>query len=238
MELPWAARNGQGLAHDADFLLDQEAADGGQILSHAGGGRMGSVGGAEGVVDEDIRQGCQIGAELLIVLGLALDVAGVLQQHDFAVTQGGGQGAGILAGHVLGHLDLLAEQLAQALCDDLQAQLGLPLALGLAHVGAEDDLRAVVDEILDGGQGGDDALIAGDLAVLEGNVKVAAAEHALAGYVDVTNGFFVVVHKCSSCFRMRQCRVWTVWFIYMQRLPSCPRPTNGGRKAGAALHKR
>ena len=78
---------------------------------------------------------------------------------------------------------------------DLQAQLGLPLALGLAHVGAEDDLRAMVDEVLDGGQGGDDALVAGDLAVLQGDVEVAAAQHALAGHIDIADGFLVVIHK-------------------------------------------
>ena len=154
----------------------------------------------EGVVDENVRQRGQIGAELLIVLGLALDVAGVLKQHDFAVTQAGGQSAGILTGHVLGHLDFLTKKLAQALSNNFQAQLGLPLPLGLAHMGAENHLCAIVDEILDGGKGGNDALVAGNLTVLKGNVKVATAEHALAGHVDVTNGFLVVVHKCSSCF--------------------------------------
>ena len=102
------------------------------------------MGGAEGVVDEDISQIGQGLAELGVVLGLALDEAGVLQQHHVAVLELGGQALGVLAGHVLGHPDLHAQQLAEAVGHDLQAQLRLELALGLAHVGAENDLRAVL----------------------------------------------------------------------------------------------
>ena len=83
---------------------------------------------------------------------------------------------------------------------DLQAQLGLPFALGLAHVGAEDDLGVVVNQILDGGHGGDDPLVGGDDAVLGGNIEVAAAQDPLAGYVDVLDGLFIVVHDNSSIF--------------------------------------
>ena len=185
---------GQSLAHDADFLLDEVAADGGQIVGHTGGGGVGAVGGAEGVVDKDIGQGGQLLAQLGIVLGLALFKAGVLQEHDLAVLQGGSLGLGVLTGHILGHDDGLTQQLAQAVSHDLQAQLGLVLALGLAHVGAEDDLGAVVDEILDGGQRGHDTLVAGDDAALDGHIEVAAAEYPLAFYINVFHRFLVVVH--------------------------------------------
>ena len=51
----------------------------------------------------------------------------------------GGLGLGVLTGDIGSHDDFLAQQLADALGDDLQAQLRLPLALGLAHVRAQDD---------------------------------------------------------------------------------------------------
>ena len=191
---------GQGLAHDGNFLLNEEAADGGQIIGHTGGGRMGAVGSAESVVDEHVRQRGQSLAQLGIVLGLALLKPGVLQQHHVAVLQRGGLGLGVLACHIGGHDDFLAQQLADALRHDLQAQLGLPFALGLAHVGAEDDLCVVVNQILDGGHGGDNPLVGGDDAVLGGNIEVAAAQDPLAGYVDVLDGLFIVVHDNSSIF--------------------------------------
>ena len=191
-------RIGQSLAHDGNFLLHQVAADGGQVIRHTGGGGVGTVGRTERVVDENIRQGSQLLAQLRVVLGLALLKAGVLQQHDLALLQGSGLGLGILACHVGGHDDLLAQQLAQPGGNHLQAQLRLPLALGLAHVGAQDDLGVMCDQIPDGGQRSHDPLVRGDNTVLGGNVEIAAAQHALTGYVNVLNGLLIVVHGTSS----------------------------------------
>ncbi len=156
------------------------------------------MGGAEGVVDEDIGQLSQLLAELGVVLGLALFKAGVFEQHDLAILELVSQTVRVLACNVLRHADLDAEQLAQTVGDDLQAQLGLKLALRLAHVGAQDDAGAVLAQIIDRRQSGDDALIRGDFAFLGGNVEVAAAEHPLAADIDVFNGFLVVVHRSSS----------------------------------------
>ena len=69
---------------------------------------------------------------------------------------------------------------------------------GLAHVGAGDDGGAVVQQVLDGGQGGADALVIGDdaAAVLgHGHVEVAAQQDLLAGNVHIADGLFVVVHS-------------------------------------------
>ena len=156
---------------------------------------MGAVRRAECIVHKDVRQRSQLLGQLGIVLRLALHEADVLQQHHIAVLQGSGLGLGILTDDVLGHHDGLAEQLAQAVRNDLQGQLGLPLALRLAHMGAEDDAGAVVDKVLNGRHGSDDALVARDLAFLGGDVEVTAAKHALALDIDVFNGFLVVVHN-------------------------------------------
>ena len=154
--------------------------------------------GAEGIVHEDVGHGGELLGKLGVVLRLALFKAGVLKQHHFAVLQGRGEGLCARPDDVLRHLDRLAQQLRQALCDDLEAQLRLDLALRLAHVGAEDDLRPVLDEIFDRRQRSDDTLVAGDDAALGGHVEVAAAKHALALYVDVFYRFFVVIHTGSS----------------------------------------
>src|SRR5699024_5514842 len=106
---------GQSAAHDLQLLLDQEAADGGEVGGHAGGGGVGPVDGAEGVGDIDLRQGGHGLGQLRVVLGLALFKPGVLQQQDLAGLEGGGLGLGVGAHHVGGHDDVLAQQLAQAL---------------------------------------------------------------------------------------------------------------------------
>ena len=183
------------------LCLNQVAADGRQVVSHAGGGGVSAVCGAEGIVDKNVSQAGKSLAQLGIVLGLALDEPGVLQQHDLALFQGGGLGVGIRACDIGGHDDLLAQQLRKAVRHDLQAQLFLPLALGLAHVGAEDDLCAVLHQITDGGKSGDDPLVGSDLAVLGGDVEVAAAQNPLAGYINILNRLFVVVHDNTSIYR-------------------------------------
>ena len=160
--------------------------------------------GAEGVVYENVGQRSELFGELGIILGLALFKAGVLQQHDLAVLQRRGKRLCAFTHDVLCHLDGLAEQLGKTVRDDLEGERGLGAVLGLSHVGAENDTRAVLDEILDGRQSGHDALVAGDDAALGGDVEIAAAEHTLAANVDVFYGFLVVIHDVppddTECF--------------------------------------
>ena len=160
--------------------------------------------GAEGVGHIHLSHGSHGLGQLGIVLGLTLLKAGVLQQHDLAGLQSSGLGLGVGAHHVVSHDNILAQQLAQALGHRLQAQLRLHLALGLAHVRAGNDGGVLVQQILDGGQSGTDALVVGDdaAAVLgHGHVKVAAQQNLLTGYVDVLHGLLVVIHKKVSSLR-------------------------------------
>ena len=184
--------------------------------------------GAEGVGDVDVGQTGQLFGKLGVVLGLALIEAGVLEQHDLAGLQGGGLGLDVGVHHVdvAGQSHRLAQQFAQALGHGLHAEglqgllplllgegggilalLGLLLdpllevRLGLAQVGAGDDGRAVVQQVLDGGQGGPDALVVSDgaAAVLGlGHVEVAPQEDFLAADVDVLDCLLVVIHSESS----------------------------------------
>src|SRR5699024_7333994 len=164
----------QSLAHDGNFLLHQVAGNGRQVVSHAGGGGVGTVSGAESVVYKDVSHGSQFLGQLGIVLGLALHVADILQEHHVAVLEGCSLGLGVLANHVGSHDDFLAQKLGNPLSHNLQAQLRLPLALGLAHVGAENNLSALVYQVLDGGHSSHNTLVRGDFAILGGDIEVAA----------------------------------------------------------------
>ena len=190
----------QGLAHDAQLLVDQQAGVSGQVSGHAGGGGVGTVHGAEGVGDEDVGHVSQGLGKVGAVLLLADIEAEVLKKHDLAGLQSGGLGLGVLTDDVGSKDHFLTQQLAKALGNGGQGQLGLPLALGLAQVGAGDHGSAVFQQVLDGGDGGNDPLVAGDLTglfVLR-NVKVAAEKHLLALDVNIINSLLVVVHDISS----------------------------------------
>ena len=176
---------------------------------------------AEGVGHVDLRHGGHGLGKLRVVFGLAFFKAGVFQQQNLAGLQGGGFGLGVLAHHVGGHRDGLAQQLAQALGHGSQAQLRqglLPLllgegsgvlalfgllldpfvkaGLGLAQVRAGDNGGALLQQVLNGGQGGHDALVAGDRAglLVLGDVEIAAQQHLFAGHLYVFDGLLVVIH--------------------------------------------
>ena len=192
---------GKGAADEVQLLLDQEAGDGGQVIGHAGGGGVGPVHGAEGVGHVDLRHvghGFRQGG---VVLGLALFKTGVLQQQDLAGLERSGLGLGVGTHHILRHDHGLVQQLAQAGGHGLEAQGRVGTVLGLAQVGAGDDGGILVQQVLDRGQSGPDALVVGDdtAAVLgQGNVEVTAKQDFFTGHVHVPDGFFVVVHGDSS----------------------------------------
>jgi len=184
------------------------------------------VDGAEGVRHVHAalpRQAGHFLGQLGIVLGLPLLKAGVLQQQHLAGLEGRRLGLGVGAHHIGGHDDLPAQQLAQAGGHRLQGQLRqgfAPLLLGegsgvlallglffhpfveaglrLAHMGAGDHRRPLVQQVLDGGQGGPDTLVVRDdaAAVLgHGHVEVTAQQDLPARYLHVLHSFLVVVHS-------------------------------------------
>ena len=88
----------------------------------------------------------------------------------------------------------IRQQLLKALCDRREGELCLRTVLRLAQMGAEDELTAVSDDLLDSGESCGDTVVVGDHAVLERDVEVTAAEYLFAGEVDVINGVLVEFH--------------------------------------------
>lgn len=201
-----AAENGHeralGIVHRAaesgQLLLHEEAAVRGQIVRNAGGGGVSAVHRAERVGNVHIRHGSELLGELGIVLLLAGIKAGVLKQQDLARLERGGLRLGVGADGILGELDRLAEQLGKADGNALERQVGLGVGVlfGLAEVGADDQRGAVVQQVLDRGQSGADALVVGDLVgrLVQRHIEVHAQQHFLAGKAHVADALLFVIH--------------------------------------------
>ena len=103
---------------------------------------------------------------------------------------------GLVADDIGGELNLFAHQLGQPFGHRGESAFLFGfLILRPAQVGAEDDGRAVIGQIPDGGNGFTDTLVVGDDAVGQRHVEVAAHQHFFAADVDVFNGLFIeVVH--------------------------------------------
>jgi len=199
-ELDYFAQALECLGKVVELLLHEEA---GRLLREgdADHGRVGAVGGAESIIDKDVAERGEalaelfnlglVGLDLVAVLvdtfALLLDVeAEVLEENNTAVVGLVNKLLDLGADRVGGEGDALAEELLELGNDGLQRVLGVDLAVGASEVGHEDDgLCAMVDGVLDGGDGTDDALGVGDLVTVEGDVEVDANEDALALEVDV-----------------------------------------------------
>ena len=140
---------------------------------------------AEGVVHISISQRSQLLAELGHVLGLFLAETGVLQQNDIAVVHSSHSSLCVLAHNVVivSKHNGLAQLCAQSHSNGCQAELCLGAILGFAQVAAQDDLCAIVDQLLDGGQSRVDAVLVGDDTIFHRNVEIAADKHFLAAVI-------------------------------------------------------
>lgn len=100
--------------------------------------------------------------------------AQVLKEHNGTIVSLVDDGLNLGADAVRSKGDLLAEELLELRNDRLQRVLFVDGAIGTAEVGHQDDgLGAIVEGVLNGGDGADNALVVGDFLVLvEGNVEV------------------------------------------------------------------
>ena len=139
----------------------------------------------EAVGDERVAELGELRGECLalglVLAGLPRVEPEVLEQGDVAVFQAGDRLARAAADGVPGEGHRLAEQLAEPLGDRREAVLRVRCALRAAEVGDDDDLRALVDQGVQGGNRRSHAAIVRDLAVLQGTFRSQRTMTALAG---------------------------------------------------------
>ena len=139
------------------------------------------MGGAEGVVDEEVRRGGELLREPGLVLRLLLVEADVVQHRHGAVGHGGHGGLDVGADAVVDLADLHAEELGEAGHDGVEAELVLRAVLGAAEVGGHEDLGPLLAEVLQrGGRPADPRVVRDGEVVVQRDVQVAAHEHHLA----------------------------------------------------------
>ena len=179
-------RVAQGLAQVAPFILDQEARGGSaDVLNHSGDRGVRAVDHPEGVVDEDIRQAGQLPAEFRIVVRFPGMKSQVLQKENPPGLHIPELAARFIADAVRGELDIASQKLAQAPGHGLQGKLGNAFPLGLAHVGADNRLARMLQEILQCGKCGPYPAVVLNAALLEGDIQVQAEQNGLAFQVEL-----------------------------------------------------
>ncbi len=147
------------------------------------------MGRAECIVDKNlpIAEFRQLLAERFAVLGLLDTVTGVLEKHNVAVFQSCCRSFGVLADHIVVRRkdNLFAKQLGEPFCHRCERKLGFRLALGLAHVGAEDHTPAVRHQLFDGRECGHDPVFIGDDAIFQRDIEIAPHKHLFPGNLNV-----------------------------------------------------
>ena len=159
------------------------------------------MGGPEGIVDIDLAESGETGAEIgngegiggffgaVWSFGLAffLDVeAEIFEEDDASWLEGGAGGFGFWADAFGEELDWATEEFGEFFADWAEGEFLDVLAIGAAEMTGEDDRAAFFEDQLDGGDGGGDPLGIGDGAghLIERDIEVDANEDALACEVE------------------------------------------------------
>ena len=202
----------QGLSQNVNFLLHQVTQVCGQTLSNVVDGSVLAVNRTECVVHvcAVLAGQCdQLVSELatlcVILGGFACVVADVLNDQNFAVSQGCCLSLCVLAYQVGCNLHGHGCQLSQACSCRCDGVLGVNLALGAAQVRGHDNACASLGKLLNDGQGCADAAVVGDNAVLQGYVQVGTNENVAA-----CDAFFEQFGQCLS----HRISSWIGGFIY------------------------
>ena len=150
---------------------------------------------AEGVVDVQVTELCQLPSELRGI-GLFSGVEPqILEQQGLARFEFRGELLSQLADAVRGEGDIfrwpehVIKQLSQTVDDGPEAQGLYPLALGPAEVRTEDHLGLVTEGVLDSRNRLADAGIISDFGAIGGqrNVEIHANQNALICKIKITN---------------------------------------------------
>jgi len=155
---------------------------------------MRPMGRPEGVVDVEVGDGGKLRCEVRIVLLLLLVEAEVLEQEDVAIRHLRDRGLHIVTDAVIHFGDRAVHELGQPGGNRVQPKGINGFSLRPSQMRAQDDFRPMVHQVRDGGDGGTDAAIVRDLAVLQGDIEVHPAENALAAYLNIFDGLLVHCH--------------------------------------------
>jgi hypothetical protein len=167
--------------------LHQIAGVGRQILGDTDGRGVGTVCGAERVVDVEIGQGRESPREFGVVLLLARFEADVLEEEDFTRFQRTRCRPRLRTGDILGLDNVAPQNLSQMLSYRGETELGRGFAFRPAEVTDEDNRGTAREQVLDRRQRGADTGVVGDPSVLHRNVEVDADEDTLACHVGVAD---------------------------------------------------
>ena len=116
----------EGVCHDGELLLDEEAADGGldeAVLDDGCRGGVRAVCGAECVVHIDVAEGSELLAEFEVLLLLLPMEAEVFKEHAFALLAGCDLCLCVGTDDVVREGHLAIEKFVEALCDGLEGEL-------------------------------------------------------------------------------------------------------------------
>src|SRR5256886_2638329 len=185
----------RGIGHDPaqgdDLALHQESGDGRQVLCDPHRRGVGSVRGAERIVDIKLAEGGQLPGKGRVVFGFAGIEADILQHHNLAVAHRPHSGLDRGTDAVL----QVAHRPSHELAEPLRQRRGpvgvVDLAVGAAEMRDQDHARTALDQVLDRRERLADAGIVDDAAILDRDVEVDADQHALARDVEVANRGFL-----------------------------------------------
>ena len=155
------------------------------------------VGSSERVIDEDVRQGCELFGEFFSVLCLLLAITGILEQDDISVLHRFNRCLCIWPDNIVISCELyfLAQKLGQSGSDRRQCLGRLVLiGLDLAQMRAQNYLSAIGNQLLNRRERSHQAVLVRDLSILQRNVEVTAAQDSEALHINVVNGFLVQSH--------------------------------------------
>ena len=190
---------GDGFAEVGELLFHEEAGSGlaAAFANDAGdafGGGVGTVGGAEGVIDIDIAQVGELFGEVVVVLFFFGMEAKIFEKEGLPGFEVVGHFRGDFTDAIGGEADVffgaekVIEELAETCGDGMETQGVDMRAFGTAKMGGKDDPGALAQGEFEGGNGLTEARVVSDATVLEGDVEVDADENAFVAQVEVADG--------------------------------------------------
>ncbi len=139
----------------------------------------------------------QLGKPVVIVRFLRVKPK-VLKQQDVSGLHFGHEPLHLRTDAVGREAHLLAQQSPQAFGHGSEAELGNHLSPRSSEVRAENDFCALIDGVIDRGQGGPDPRVIQNIQILiQGNIKIGPDKDALSLDGNILDGQFVHVHGGS-----------------------------------------